>query len=455
MQISIRKKLSALFIVLFCLIVANYMLSQQVHSELESRHRLTEHSVRVLVSAEILLGHLRDAETGQRGYLLTLDPLYLEPYHRGVAEANRVVTELAVLVADNARQQEIIERVDRLKDEKFDELALTIDKASRDNIEGAITLVKENIGKNLMDELRVLLTEFDAIERKTFLQRDAAVKQIQVQMNSLFLIEIILLVAGVALLLNYTNRRLINPLMLMKKELERVVAGKESRTIHIKQEDEVGELASALNTMLQRLKARSNELDALVCELEQERDKALVASATDVMTGLANRRKFEQVGGDELKRASREHNTVNLVMIDVDYFKSVNDIYGHTTGDDVLCAIADCLSSMARRPNDFVFRLGGEEFVLLTSGMDAATAKVYADSMRLSVELLQIPNSGSDISNYVTISAGVVSVVPDKYDDIYSVLQEADRCLYKAKNRGRNCVVGGDQLAQSSELAPE
>ncbi|WP_417347544.1 diguanylate cyclase [Ferrimonas sp.] len=441
MFISIRRKILVPFSILILLIVFNYALSYTVQNRLENERLSLNRTSDVIAKSHLLLGHLRDAETGQRGYLLTLDPSYLEPYHRGVAESNRIAKALVDLVKESPKQKGMVDKIIQLKDEKFSELALTIDKAKAGDISSAIKIVQEDTGKDLMDNIRLELAVFKSIENKILREKSAAANSNWQLAKSMLLIQIVILVGAAIFTLVYTDERLVKPLIFMREKLKDFDLEAGVKEFSINQNDEIGSLAKVLNKLFQRLKLRSEELDQVVRELEIERDKALNASTTDPLTGLANRRKFEEVGNNELRRAHREDSVVNLIMIDVDYFKSINDLYGHTFGDQVLKDIASCLSSQARRPNDAVFRVGGEEFVFLASGLDAEMACSFAKSLRLSVEMLGIENEGSDISDVVTMSAGVVTIKPSAKHDIYSLLQSADRLLYQAKNSGRNCVM--------------
>jgi diguanylate cyclase (GGDEF)-like protein len=162
----------------------------------------------------------------------------------------------------------------------------------------------------------------------------------------------------------------------------------------------------------------------------------------DGLTGIANRRRFDQVLACEWKRAQRTASPLSLIMVDVDHFKSYNDHYGHVAGDECLKKIASTLASSVIRAGDMVARYGGEEFVLLMPGASADGARLLAEQLHERTEKQRIPHERSDASCWVSISAGYASVIPDQDNEACTLLQEADKMLYLAKNSGRNRVHG-------------
>lgn len=165
-------------------------------------------------------------------------------------------------------------------------------------------------------------------------------------------------------------------------------------------------------------------------------------SSQDGLTGISNRRHFDEVFSREWRRAARNRKTISLVMCDVDFFKQYNDVYGHQAGDECLIHVARCLSKQARRPGDSVMRYGGEEFAVLLPETDGRGAGLLAEKIRSAVEALAIPHAGSETGKVVTVSAGVASAGPgvaaEKQSDL---LQWTDAALYEAKRQGRNRVV--------------
>lgn len=163
-------------------------------------------------------------------------------------------------------------------------------------------------------------------------------------------------------------------------------------------------------------------------------------STTDSLTGLANRRHFEYCFDLEWRRAIRTQDSIALIMIDIDYFKKYNDLYGHQAGDECLRTVCASLRSYAQRSGELVVRYGGEEFLVLLPRMTLASAQHIAKNMCRKVKELNITHANSNEEN-VTISIGVSAMIPNQNDDDESLLRDADRALYQAKANGRNCVV--------------
>lgn len=175
-------------------------------------------------------------------------------------------------------------------------------------------------------------------------------------------------------------------------------------------------------------------------ELKQQRDLLGRLSAIDGLTGIPNRRAFDERLDAEWRRAIRVGGALGLTMIDIDYFKAFNDSHGHLEGDECLRRVAKTLEAAARRGEDFVGRYGGEEFVLLSSGGDEAGMAGLVETLRVRIEALRIPHGASAVASWVTVSSGVALCRPTPEMQATALLASADAELYKAKHRGRNCV---------------
>lgn len=161
-------------------------------------------------------------------------------------------------------------------------------------------------------------------------------------------------------------------------------------------------------------------------------------SEKDGLTGIWNRRAFDEQLNVEWHRASLKSQMLSLIMLDIDYFKKYNDTYGHQAGDICLKQVANALELAVWKTEDVVFRYGGEEFVVILPGADVARAERIGEMIRKTVESLAIPHSASEISQFVTISLGVNSIVPNEEKSIEQFIEGADQALYQAKQSGRN-----------------
>jgi len=178
-------------------------------------------------------------------------------------------------------------------------------------------------------------------------------------------------------------------------------------------------------------------------ELEEEKRVLEAMAGTDALTGLPNRRRFDEIWQREWLRARREDSPISLLVVDVDYFKRFNDTYGHVAGDRCLAAIAAAAAAAMRRPADLCARLGGEEFVVVLPGTDGPGAWHVAEAIRRGVAELQIVHRHNDSGDggFVTVSVGVATCERPFAEDGAALLEEADRRLYRAKAEGRNRVA--------------
>ena len=195
---------------------------------------------------------------------------------------------------------------------------------------------------------------------------------------------------------------------------------------------------AAMIFMVGRLK---KQVDSRTWELEQMNEKLRLMATVDGLTGVMNRRCFDEMLDREWKRSLREKVPVAIVMVDVDYFKKYNDTYGHQSGDECLRQVAEAMEKRVHRPSDYAARYGGEEFVLLLSNTSLDGAIKVAEDIRLLIENLKLPHAASEVSSYVTISLGVMTLIPDAGMQISEVVRKADQALYYAKRRGRNRVM--------------
>lgn len=193
---------------------------------------------------------------------------------------------------------------------------------------------------------------------------------------------------------------------------------------------------------MQRIAQMRFSLLVLTRKLDEANQELQRLSATDGLTGIANRRRFDESLSREWARAVREGAPLALLLLDVDYFKLYNDNYGHQAGDDVLHTIASTLASGLHRPTDLVARYGGEEFVVLLPGTDQSGALQVAEGLRAAVESLAIEHVYSHASHIVTVSTGLACCVPTMGDELghQGLVRAADRALYQAKEQGRNRV---------------
>ncbi|HYD68575.1 diguanylate cyclase domain-containing protein [Azospirillum sp.] len=183
--------------------------------------------------------------------------------------------------------------------------------------------------------------------------------------------------------------------------------------------------------------------------LKQQADILRQLSFMDGLTGIANRRRFDETLEREWRRCGRSKLPLSVIMLDVDHFKRFNDHYGHHAGDECLRTIARILAEEVKRPGDFVARYGGEEFICLLPETDGEGAARVAERLRTAVLLQAVPHAASPTAPQVTISLGYACTVPPPDRAAQSLVSLADAMLYEAKNHGRNQARGTDESAMA------
>jgi diguanylate cyclase (GGDEF)-like protein/PAS domain S-box-containing protein len=207
--------------------------------------------------------------------------------------------------------------------------------------------------------------------------------------------------------------------------------------VHVARNEE-GEVDSLIGFMfdISERKITEEKLISLQKELE-------TLSFKDGLTGIANRRMFDLRLDTEWASARRSNQPLSLIVLDIDFFKQYNDLYGHVQGDKCLTRVAQTLNLAAARPKDIVARYGGEEFVLLLPETDQSAALQVAERCRGLIEKLKIPHEKSEASQFLTASLGVGTINPSTEMVSDNFIEAVDKLLYAAKQKGRNRIESG------------
>lgn len=195
-------------------------------------------------------------------------------------------------------------------------------------------------------------------------------------------------------------------------------------------ETEVAERTKDLKTALDKVKLLNDELSDL--------------STLDQVTGVRNRRYFDDMLDREFRRGARNNSSLSLIMLDLDHFKKVNDTYGHLAGDLCLKTVANAMYNIVKRPPDLVCRYGGEELAIILPDTDHRGAMMIAERIRYHIESLEIQYAGQRF--HITASLGVSSFIPKANKSAGLLIEQADKALYQAKREGRNCIRSHESL---------
>lgn len=192
--------------------------------------------------------------------------------------------------------------------------------------------------------------------------------------------------------------------------------------------------------------------------LKQDNHNLKALALTDSLTGLANRRQFDTYFDAEWQRLAREQQPLTLILCDIDYFKRYNDYYGHPTGDICLAQVSDVLTRCIRRPADLVARYGGEEFAVVLPNTDTEGGHSVARAIQKQLANIGISHVTSSVSDDVTLTMGIATVIPDNQMASQDLLQAADLALYHAKQQGRDriyvhahyCIHGNERTPNNA-----
>jgi diguanylate cyclase (GGDEF)-like protein len=225
-----------------------------------------------------------------------------------------------------------------------------------------------------------------------------------------------------------------------------IVIAEAEQDIYAKWEHRAVAISAMMAVLLAGLVALAFALIAQLQQRTQAEAKVALLARTDGITGLNNRRAFDEILNQEWRRAKRMQSVLSLLFMDIDWFKSYNDTYGHQAGDKALMAVAGAIAGVIHRPADYSARYGGEEFVVVLPDTGPDDARRMAEKVRLAVDSLGIDHVGSRYGR-ITISVGVATSTPASDGDANSLVRAADQALYGAKTAGRNGVVQFEDLA--------
>ncbi|MEZ7187191.1 diguanylate cyclase [Pseudoalteromonas sp. DY56-GL22] len=419
---SLRIKFIFLLSTIFLVVVANtlfiYVLDKQGQAKLEA----VIHTHDVLDESEKLYNQITNAETGQRGYLLTQDLNYLEPYYAALEQVKQHFLAINRLTLSNPEQQNTLAVIDELVDKKLAELALTVTLVMQNTpyaIEEAKAIVLTNEGKQYMDQIRKHILLFQNIERAKLEQQNADYQRNRLFITRFVTLQIPLIVTLLVFCAFYINSRLFKPLKLLIQNTEQLEKGERPKMLTINYNDEIGFVLKRFARMSDIVYKRTSKLN--------------FQASHDHLTGVLNRTELKPALKQAISTCSKD-SKLAVIFIDINKFKKLNDEYGHLIGDQILIETAKRITSSVRADDD-VYRYGGDEFVIITHNI----AKYRYVNAMITHLLARFDNPFvlEQLTLNISLSIGV-ALAPDHSLNHQHLLKLADQAMYHAKHESKN-----------------
>lgn len=416
MKLTIGKKLLGGFLfVLALLVVESFVSNSVINSTKESYNQLIQTNVQNALLAKNLENTYLQQADAVNSYLLTGDSQYLTHYEEYSQKTNQMIDQMKKTFS-SAEDLEVIQQLEafQLSFENVVDKEIAFKKEGNEvgynNLLVTSSKTISNVFQGKIDSLVVGQEQLMQIGKE---EVAAAVEQTK---KTVLLISIFSILVGTALAV-IISQSISRPLHLLAKYTETAINPKGKINTEFPQVKstiyEVKQLYQSIDLAFQEIKNHINQLDTAI--------------QTDALTGLANRRTFDLVMTEQINN----HMPFSLIFLDIDFFKKVNDTYGHLVGDDVLKFLARTMKQLTR-DGDLCFRYGGEEFAIIVPYGDHDTAIDIAERLRKKIESTVCPTG-----ELITISLGI-SIYPEHGQNVNEIISAADEAMYTSKSEGRN-----------------
>jgi diguanylate cyclase (GGDEF)-like protein len=416
MKLTIGKKLLGGFIFTLLLLSFESTLSiSLISSTEESYKQLIAENIENMLMANRLENDYFEQSGSVKNYLLTGDPVYLSQYEEKAQKVDTMIGQM-LKTYEIAEDQEYIRQLAAFQ-LRFEELVNKAISFKKEGNEAGYNNILNTSAKTISNvfegKIHALVKgQEEVLQQRTKEVTDSVVK---IKITVIYLGIIILIIGTPLAIMN--SRSISKPLYLLAQYTEKFFTPTGNLNTEFPKIKsnlyEVNQLYQSLEFAFQQIKNHINQLD--------------VEIQTDALTGVANRRTFNLVIKEQIQNGT----PFSLIMLDIDFFKKVNDTFGHLKGDDVLIYLARTMQELSRE-GDLCFRYGGEEFSIIVPYGDADTATVIAERLRMKLESTACPTG-----DVITVSLGI-SVYPEHGQDSKEIITAADKALYRSKSEGRN-----------------
>ena len=414
---SIRLKLIFFISFLFLSAMGNSLFTFQLEKYGDEKLTWVNHTNEVILETKNLIGYIKDMETGQRGYLLTEDTSYLEPYHTGLINSKDHFERLRELTIDNPLQQKRLISLKKSMHLKFDELAETIKltQENHGNASVALKIVKQNKGKQYMDNITQILKDFTNTEMILLEERKGDFRTHKAKITILVIAELLFFIFLAIMTISFLNKNLFHPLKLLLSSTHKMEKGERVDFTDLTSKDEIGYLLTSFLKMNSKVHERTKKLD--------------YKAHHDELTGLKNRASMYLEIENDIKHLKDFKTKFAVLFLDLNKFKELNDTLGHDAGDAMLVETANRLKDSVRC-DDIVFRLGGDEFIVLLKNVKNSleVENILSHILKATKTPVMIQGKPVDIS----LSIGV-AISPDDTNSSEEILKYSDIAMYAAK----------------------
>ena len=423
MKITIGKKLLGGFILATILLSLECIVAISLISSTEETYKkLIDENIENMLMANRLENAYFEQSGSVKSYLLTGDPDYLSQYEEKAQKVDTMIGQM-LKTYKIAEDQEDIRQLAAFQF-RYEELvnkAISFKKEGNEaGYNSILTTSAKTISNVFEGKIHALVKgQEEVVQQRTKEVTDSVVK---IKITVIYLGIMILIIGTPLEIMN--SRSISKPLYLLAQYTEKLFTPRGNFNTEFPKIKsnlyEVNQLYQSIEFAFQKIKKYINQLD--------------IEIQTDALTGVANRRTFNLVINEQIQNGT----PFALIMLDIDFFKKVNDTFGHLKGDDVLIYLARTMQELSRE-GDCCFRYGGEEFAIIIPYGDAETATVIAERLRMKLE-----RTASPTGEVITVSLGI-AVYPEHGQDSKEIISAADKALYRSKSEGRNktTVTGG------------